>query len=426
MNRKLFRVTSAALACMLITIIGSEARAEDLAPGTTISVENLDSIKLKTFEGKTIASMLSEKIEWRIRTSGMKITLAHSKEIPLDPTWIKASKDNIGRASLNPKTRQVDGWGAGEPFPEIKMEDPSAAEKLIWNWYYGQNAGDVSVDPYFTYLLVDGSKGIHSAQIAEYTRYSMKGRLSNGSKHIEGDGTVLGKQLLFFKEPKDIKGLGTFTVRHDSAAVDDVWAYIPAVRRVRRLSGGAWMDPIGGTDQLQDDLEAFHARPSWYKSYKLLGKRWILAVANGKQPLWNRKGATDAERYPVLDLNAKPFWNLNNDLYEPREVYVVEAETPPEHPYSKKILYMETKYPRIYYAEAYDRKGEFWKFMEFHSYPNKADDGYLEVRSTSGLIVDFKRYHATVFLVETPTWLTNPRGAKEEDVSLNVLQAAGR
>ncbi len=411
---------------ILISTFSCFSSADDAQPGTVISAENIDNVKSKTFEGKTIASMLTERLEWRIRNSGMKITLSHSKDIPLDPAWIKASNKNIGKAKLNPQTRQVEGWTAGAPFPDVKMDDPAAAEKLIWNWYYGQNVGDVSAVPFFTYLLVDGNKGIHSAQVAEYTRYSLKGKLSSGDKTVEGDGEAFGKQLLFFKEPKDIKGLGTFTLRHDSAQVDDVWAYIPAVRRVRRLSGGAWMDPIGGTDQLTDDLEAFHARPSWYKGYKLLGKRWVLATANGKLGAWNRNGASDTDRYPVLDLSAKPFWNLNGDVYEPREVYVIEAETPPEHPYSKKVLYMDVKYPRFYYAEAYDRKGEFWKFMEFHSFPAKGDDGFQEVRSNGGLIIDFKRNHATVFLVDTASWKTNPKGVKESDVSLSVLEAAGR
>lgn len=99
---------------------------------------------------------------------------------------------------------------------------------------------------------------------------------------------------------------------------------------------------------------------------------------------------------------------------------------PNEHPYSKKILYVETKYPRIYYGEAYNRKGEFWKFLEFHSFPAKADDGFLDIRTSGGAIIDFARNHATVFLVDTPQWKTNPSGFKPGNVSLNALEAAGR
>jgi len=417
------RATLAALVGIIAGMAVPVALAGEVPESTVISAANIDKIKHDTFEGKTIGSMLTEKMEWRIRNSGWKLPLFHSKEIVLDAKWVKASQANVGRAKINPQTRQVEGWEAGQPFPNVEMSDPQVAEKVIWNWHLGQLKGDIAKVPVWTQMLVDGKKGIHAEPVAEFTRYASKGRLSG--KATEGDGKEMGRQLLYFKEPTDMKGLGTFNIMYNSDQVNDAWVYIPAVRRVRRLSGGAWMDPIGSSDQLQDDLEIFNARPSWYQGYKMLGKRWVLAVANSKHPLWNPNATKYAERYIALE-NAAPFWNLNNDRFEPREVYVIEATTPNEHPYSKKILYVDTKYPRIYYGEAYNRKGEFWKFMEFHSFPAKAEDGFLDVRTSGGAIIDFQRNHATVFLVDTPTWKTNPAGVKASDVSLNALEAAGR
>lgn len=406
---------------LLVTSFGT--RAAELPEGTVLSAENIDKLRNDTFEGHTIASLLSERMEWRIRNNGWKIPLAKSKEIALDPKWVKASQANAGKTRINAETCQIDGWGAGQPFPDIDMKDAQAAEKVIWNWHLGQLTGDVAYVPFFTQVLIDGTKGVHAEPVAEFTRYAMKGRLSG--EMVEGDGNERGRQLLYFKAPSDMKGLGTFTVMHDSIKVNDVWAYIPAVRRVRRLSGGAWMDPIGSSDQLQDDLEIFNARPCWYPGYKMVGKRWVLAVANSKTPLWNKNGKDFADKYPVLDDQA-PFWNMNNNRFEPREVYVIEATTPSEHPYSKKVLYVDTKYPRIYYGEAYNRKGEFWKFMEFHSYAAKAEDGFTDIRTAGGAIIDFQRNHATVFLVDSPTWKTNVAGMSSKDLTLQTLQSAGR
>lgn len=414
-------LAGAVLAALFITAL--PVLAAELPAGTVISVENIDKVKGDTFEGHTIGSLLSDKMEWRIRNNGWKIPLARSKPVPLDPGWVKASQANAGKTSINRQSCDIDGWKAGEPFPNIDMKDGQAAEKVVWNWHLGQLTGDVAIVPAYSQVLIDGAKGVHAEPTAEFTRYAMKGRLSGEA--TQGDGTERGRQLLYFKTPSDMKGLGTFTIMYDSAKVNDVWAYIPAVRRVRRLSGGAWMDPVGSSDQLQDDLEIFNARPCWYQGYKMVGKRWVLAVANGKKQLWNPKGKTFEEKYPALE-NKAPYWNLNSDNFEPREVYVIEAITPPEHPYSKKVLYVDTKYPRIYYGEAYNRKGEFWKFMEFHSYVGKADDGFMDVRTSAGAIIDFQRNHATVSLIDSSTWKTNPAGMKESDVSLQSLQAAGR
>ncbi|BAW21156.1 DUF1329 domain-containing protein [Pseudomonas putida] len=396
------------------------AVAAELPAGTVISAENIDQIKNNTFEGHSIASLLTEKMEWRIRNNGWKLPLVKSQEVPLDPAWVKASQANEGKVSINKEACRVDGWSAGVPFPSVDEKDPQAAEKLIWNWHLGQLLGDVSQVPLFVQLLVDGKTGIHADAVGEYTRYKMNGRLT-GDKAVEGDGSERGRQLLYFKSPSDMKGVGTYTVMYDSEKVPDVWAYIPAVRRVRRLSGGAWMDPIGSSDQLQDDLDMFNARPCWYPGYKLVGKRWVLAVANGKTETWNPKGRDFNEKYPVLE-NQPPYWNMNNDVFEPREVYVVEATTPSVHPYSKKVMYMDAKYPRIYYVEAYDRKGEFWKFMETHSYLNKGEG---DARTTGVAVIDFQRNHATFSLIDTATLKTN-FDAKASDFSLQALQKAGR
>lgn len=412
----------AAVATLAVAACGL-AQAAELPAGTVISAENIDKIKNDTFEGHTIASLLTERMEWRIRNSGWKLPLIKSKEIPLDPKWVKASRANAGKTKINAETCQVDGWGAGQPFPDVDMKDPQAAEKIIWNWHLGQLAGDSAFAP-ASQILIDGKRGIHADLTWEYSRYSMKGRLS-GDATTEGDGSERGRQFVHFKSPADMKGLGTFSITYDSAKVPDVWAYIPAVRRVRRLSGGAWMDPVGSSDQLNDDLEIFNARPCWYTGYKMLEKRHVLAVAHSKTQLWNRNAKAFEERFPILE-NQPPFWNMNNNVFEPREVYVIEAITPPEHPYSKKVLYVDTKYPRIYYGEAYNRKGEFWKMMEFHSYPAVAEDGFRDVRSSAGAIIDFQRNHATVFVSEAETWKTNSPGVSAKDFTLQLLQSGGR
>ena len=97
-----------------------------------------------------------------------------------------------------------------------------------------------------------------------------------------GFGNIAQKTYFVAHYPQDIRGLGLFSVRYnqaDSKVPDDSYAYLKSVRRVRRLSGGAWMDPIGGTDQLYDDWDIWDAAPTKYKSNKLIEKRWVLACA---------------------------------------------------------------------------------------------------------------------------------------------------
>lgn len=92
---------------------------------------------------------------------------------------------------------------------------------------------------------------------------------------------------------------------------------------------------------------------------------------------------TKAEDYTGIDWKTYPYWN-RIDQQEPREVWVVECVPPTYHPYSKKIMYVQTDnwYPQI--MNAWDRKGDFWKWMDIGWYATESDDGD---RDESGRVV---------------------------------------
>lgn len=411
----------------LAFVLSGPALAAPLPEGFVIDAGNIDRALNQTFEGKTIRSMIYERLEWQVRNHGLKIRLRRSEVVPLDPRYLAATARNrtSGKIKYDPQARKVTGWEAGIPFPDIDVTDPYAANKLIWNHFYAQPIGQFQNYPKFAFLFVDGGGGLERVQHWRFQRYFMKGCWGDKDGDlVKGDGRVFMKTLLYATYPFDIKGIGTFTIKYDSPKLEDTWAYLRSVRRVRRLSGGTWMDPIGGTDQLNDDIEIFNAHPTWYPEYKLLGKRWILATAHSRSPTWDEKASNENDEFRNVDFATPPYWNPDDD-WEPRQVWVIEAITPPEHPYSKKILYMETKFPRVYHAEVYDRKGQFWKFLNFLLRPHKGADGSNTVVSAQGHTIDFQRNHATIF-ISHPSWKTNtPEGPQA--VTLGVLEKeAGR
>ena len=83
--------------------------------------------------------------------------------------------------------------------------------------------------------------------------------------------------MVLNKYPEDTRGTGVVTVSYDDARLPDVYAYIKAVRRVRRLSSRAWADPLSATDLLNDEAFGMAVDPAWYADWKLVGKRWIMA-----------------------------------------------------------------------------------------------------------------------------------------------------
>lgn len=407
----------------LVTMTSAGASlAAELAAGTVISKANIDQVKNDTFEGKTIVSMLPEKMDMQIRNSGLTLKLRKSQPIVLDPKMLEATQKYAAEVKYDAAKNEVSGYKAGLPFPSLSPTDPNYAAKLVWNVYYASPVGQVMDFRKFAFLLIDGEKGLERTQHWFFLRDFMKNRLTGSGVPVEGDGTEFTRTLLFATYPQDLKGLGTYTIRYDGPQVEDQWVYIKSFRRTRRLPGGAWMDPIGGTDQLNDDIEIWNARPSWYKSFKYMGKRWVLATVRGAKA-WDESKKDTPDEFPTVDLKHAPYWNPLDEV-EPREVHVIETVPPPEHPYSRKVIYLDTQIPRIFYGEAYDKKGDFWKWMAFNGRPLKGEDGVQTWVSDQGHVIDFKRKHATVF-ISHPSWKTNS-AVKASDVTLGKLEAAGQ
>jgi hypothetical protein len=235
---------------------------------------------------------------------------------------------------------------------------------------------------------------------------------------------MVSKQLLFATAPFDIKGIGIFTVRHDGPQLEDNWAYIKSVRRTRQLSGGSWMDNLAGSVQLNDEYDIVSARPSWFPEAKIVRKRMVLAVAHHKLPnVDSAKKGTPGE-YPGLDAGSKPYWNPVAE-WEPREVWEIEVKMPAQHPYSKRVLYMDTKFPRIWMGEHYDKKGEFVKIAYVLTAPIKGDNGYVGMMAQQLHNMDIRRKEALVVLAH-PDTVANRATLKSEDATLTKLEAAAK
>lgn len=418
----------AAVAALGVGAWASCVVAEEIAPGTVVTAASIDRLNAGTFEGTTLSDLMIPRLDWQVRNHGLSVTLKKSQEPPLDPRQIAKTAKYKGQATLDPATHNIINYTAGIPFPDLKADDPEAGAKAIWNFYFGWRPFDIILGR-FSYVLIDGRRGPDRTQEWWFRRYHMASR-NTTEQDFEGDGSIYHKTLLFAQAPQDIKGLGTFSIRYMSPKLDDVWAYVRTVRRVRRLSGGAWMDPIGGTDELQDDIAIFNAHPTWYTQYKLLGKKKLLTVANSKWTYdvgtWNENGKSIAEQFPHIDFGTAPYWNVH-DRWEPRDVWVVEAVAPVEHPYSRKVVYIDAKTWFATIGEAYDRKGDWWKWMQYATSPVTSADGSGARFEQSAWIqfIDFQREHATHIGISKEHHY-NPLGLSQDDFTLSQLESGGR
>jgi len=70
------------------------------------------------------------------------------------------------------------------------------------------------------------------------------------------------RTLLFFVSPPEVKGVG-FLQWADPHAKDEQWLYLPELKRVRQISGGAKHESFAGTDFSYDDLAIISEILDW-------------------------------------------------------------------------------------------------------------------------------------------------------------------
>lgn len=436
-------------AAMVLVALGSPAIAsscegETIPPHTVVDAGSIDSLENKCFDGYRVGDLIHEKLAWMVRKHGAYLRLIPHAPLQLPYRIVRATEKYRGQARLDPETGELLNFAAGVPFPDVELDDPHAAVKVIWNFFYGRPKGDqfgskgISTDPNFVYTFVESNVGLERVQRWNFSRYHLRGRVTD--HHTIGDGSIAYTSLLFATFPQDVKGLGTYVITYHTPKLVDVWAYIRAVRRVRRLSGGAWVDPIGATDLLQDDIFGFNAHPSWYKGFRLLGKRWLFHVGDSQRGVGSRNERASwlpgkdslEETFPRLVFKP-PYWNMD-DFWMPREAYVIEATPPDHHPYGKKILHIDAENWEFLFADAYDKKGDFWKWMQFAQRGYETNDGFIDPRTGKPEIywftawnqfIDFQRMHATHAQVG-PNFLINTVGTDVNDFSIGTLEAAGR
>jgi len=63
------------------------------------------------------------------------------------------------------------------------------------------------------------------------------------------------KTIMYFQKPADVKGTGFLSWEYDDPSKDDDrWLYLPALRKVRRITGSSKSDYFMGTDFTYDDM----------------------------------------------------------------------------------------------------------------------------------------------------------------------------
>ncbi|MDY6863824.1 MAG: outer membrane lipoprotein-sorting protein, partial [Thermodesulfobacteriota bacterium] len=286
------------------------------------------------------------------------------KEYPLlNSLYTKATRRNEGKFKVGESNKLIgkEPWRAGAPFP-----NPKTGAELAWSAYRRfQYLDDLTF--YADFLLYDKKANIERSLKWVLRKKMWVGRLEFPPvPEFSGNNGVLNsKESIVITKPYDIRGFCMLRIRYeDLEKPDAVYSYIPAIRRVRRLTGSDVTDPMLGSDCVYDDFETWRQKIDTKMTFKL-GETKLLVdtrvLGEKPSPLFNKNcWQTEWE--------IRPFWIL--------EVYPND----PDYTYSRRMIYVSKDRAGyegfdLPYGENYDQKGRLFRIahcgrMKFLSYKN--------------------------------------------------------
>jgi hypothetical protein len=326
-------------------------------------------------------------------------------------------------------TGKTPGHITGIPFPDVDPNDPQAGLKLMYHrMCYGYCIGSNE----YPMKAIWVGRGGHEREVeGAFLSYPMIG-WQEASKANNSDlkekFTIV--QIL---APYDIRGTNILTYRYLDDRQDMSYGFIPAIRRVRRMTPANRSDAFIGTDMCVDDGYGFDG--------KINSVNWVSVKRRPALVPWldenpqtivqNKKGewlSTPAIK-PVKYGHQQEGWQgapwaPTNLPWVERDVLVLEFEPKdPYYNYGPQELWIDAEVPFVVYFKIIrDRAGAYWKTIAFALSGLESQDRKMRfLQGSMYVTVDDRSDHATILSGLSPVSISTYC----IDMDLNMFSLAG-
>jgi len=339
--------------------------------GKKINQDNIEQVK--EFLSEQFYQVYKNPRDWG--ADELWFTIIPYKQILPTPGQIAATKKYAPTARLDPNPREAywkgeinsneflirwdKGDTAGFPFPF-----PQSGVEIIWN-LESVTRGDTK--SYRRESMMINPKTRVERQIVEllivdyYTGRVDAPPVPQKPKNTRG---IRKGSWLSIEEPLDVHGLRYMELKYlDVKKPEDVWSWIPMVRRVRRL-GITWKaGTMHGTKMFPDDEMGWNGHVN-VKNWKIIGRREMLLGRHIDSSKYTRgKGQVVWSGQQLERINA----------------YALEAKyKDPDAAYSKEILFVDPEMWRCLQKVAWDRQGRVWRQFFYHTEIVKSPQGIVQ------------------------------------------------
>lgn len=384
----------------------------DVSPGDVIDKSNWQKAQ----------GLLPEQILDWVKKGYMNIKVGMLNYDPkgiLSPWIYQSLTTNVGKYDVDKDGELIDQKTGkfpydlmGIPFPKIDEKDPNAGIKIAYNMRFTrQSHGHVCFDFKIEWI---SSSGLERRVGAKYYQAHIT---SNPQTKDFPNPEHLDRQNIFkITDPFDVAGTSVMLWNYQGPKPDQNFAYVPAIRRVRRTSPASRSDALLGSDLTVDDSALYEGKNS-NMHWKVLGTQEALVPHVDKDPIiyvLNPDGSYSYLKGPTLAYAKFGYetpgwkgapWAPTNIIWVKRKVTVVEA-TPkdPYYNYGTQIFWFDADYQLPYFKIIYDRAKKYWKTaISIHNGAKSEDKkvGWIDEPS-SQFTYDERTNHATIIHLIRP------------------------
>lgn len=308
---------------------------EGITPGMTIGQQNW----------QVAEKVLPVEILRILQAGDFTLAVQETTDLPVREAYVTATEQHANAVSLD-GGYTVHSYQGGRPFPVIDPGDSRAGEKIAWNFRY-RDMPD-SIEMRGTMQGVNNVGTIDRSNVGRmrirYGMYRVGGEENDPQWQERG---VHVKAMFESLAPSDQEGnMRITTIYDDESQANDDLSYSPQNRRTRK----GYMNMLARMGGGRYDVLAEEQPPFFFIGY--------LHEYN-----WTYRGERVTLVPGFLRADHLTFSGKNNwypDVpWELRRVIVLEATPKGQHPYSKRVFYLDAQTYTPFYVLSYDPQGAF-------------------------------------------------------------------
>jgi hypothetical protein len=383
----------------------------NILPGTTITHENWQ--RYRPFMSEGLAALFEGDQFWHLPAE-MRIEVAATVPIPLPKRYLEDTERYSNRVKLVRTSSGgyvPEGYVAGLPFPHPLDGDAELrGQRIFWDAYYRYQPR-AQAAPGYSYTLDRYGNMTQTSEVKEVD--SQLAYLSEPDyPHTIADGMpYYFTRFVELMAPEQGKYSAILDLTPtDPTQLDDLYEFVPTLRRSLRLSQAARCAPVFGSDYLIDDENGGPPGLPQLFQIRYLGEKKILALEHAAAESFDSPGTLtqlDSRYYYAGGVGVTPFPKPAMGKWELRDSYVLSLKRLPQfangYCYDERIMYVDKEnYFGAGELDLYDAPAKLSKTQLVFLYPapipgSGGDVAELVAGPNTSLLVNFGNKHVTVF-----------------------------